>query len=328
MFHSPLAAPRATVAAATTAVARAPPSTAIRNGASSVVPVSVAWLPHCTSTAVSSARTDSPSGSRAQVRWVIASPPPNLGEAAQMLLQIGGVGGRVGAPVVVEVGEDLGTAAPGRDPPPPAVELRLRVVPAASARPAVKADQRPVGGQKMRLKRPLGVIADHQRGAVAAQQVEDRALEPAGVAELECVPGGRQLLQGRGEPFVVAVEAFRELPENRAELAGGAQRLDPLEEAPRPHTCLAQALHVAHVAACLDAEQESGRRLLRPGLRGVQAGQAIEGRVELDRRETACVISEPPGGRRPLGIEAAAPVAVAPSGAADPDLLQPALTAS
>ena len=57
-------------------------------------------------------------------------------------------------PVVVEVDEHLGPAAPVGDPLGPLVELGLRVVAAPAAVAVVEADERPVGGELVRLERP------------------------------------------------------------------------------------------------------------------------------------------------------------------------------
>src|SRR5205085_5896577 len=89
-----------------------------------------------------------------------------------------------GRPVVVEVGDDLDLCPPGCDPTLPRCELGVRVV-AAEAAAAVKADERPVGGQLVALEGPRRVVADRERGAVLSEKRVDVLDEPARLAELE-----------------------------------------------------------------------------------------------------------------------------------------------
>ena len=98
-------------------------------------------------------------------------------------------------PVVVEVDEHLGPAAPLGDSPGPLVQLRLRVVAAPAAVAVVQPDERPVRRQLVRLEGPARVVGDHERGAVGAQLLVDGLREPALVAELEAVAPGRQQRQ-------------------------------------------------------------------------------------------------------------------------------------
>src|SRR5215213_9018157 len=95
------------------------------------------------------------------------------GLLAQVRPQPAGVIERKSLPVVVRIYEHLRLAAPGGDPALPGLELCARVVAATPARAVVQADEGPVGGQLVALKRTLGVIADHQRRSVRAQQVHD-----------------------------------------------------------------------------------------------------------------------------------------------------------
>jgi hypothetical protein len=55
---------------------------------------------------------------------------------------------------------------------------------------------------------------------VRAQQLVHLVREPARIAELERVAARCQRLERRGENVVVSSEVRRELPEQRAELAG------------------------------------------------------------------------------------------------------------
>ena len=84
--------------------------------------------------------------------------------ALEPALQLEGVAHGVRAPVVVEVRVDVDGAAPLRDPPPPRLELGLRVVAVAPARAVVEPHEGPVGRELVRLERALGVVADHECG--------------------------------------------------------------------------------------------------------------------------------------------------------------------
>ena len=64
------------------------------------------------------------------------------------------------SPVVVEVDEHLGPAAPFGDLAGPLVELGLRVVAAPSAVAVMEAHERPIGSELARLEGPAGVVCD------------------------------------------------------------------------------------------------------------------------------------------------------------------------
>src|ERR671919_2146304 len=119
----------------------------------------------------------------------------------------------ISLPVVVEVGENVNPPAPLGDPARPGLELALGVVTVAAAAPVVEADERPVGRELVCLERPLRVVADHERDPVLPQESVDVPGEPAGMAELEAVPTGRQPLERDREPLVVPAERLRQLPE-------------------------------------------------------------------------------------------------------------------
>jgi len=93
------------------------------------------------------------------------------------------------------------------------------------------------------------------------------------------------------------------------------------EEIDQVHGQILQAADVGHVAARLYREDETGRRRLDPVLDRRALLQPVEGRVDLDRVEDLGVALQPAPLRQALGVEAAAPVAVAPAGATDPDPL-------
>src|SRR5205823_14266155 len=96
----------------------------------------------------------------------------------------------------------------------------------APSLPLVEADVCPVGSQLMRLERPPGRVADHERDAVAAQELVDLGRKPRLVTELEAVTAAWQRLERSREPLVVAPKAGRQLPQHRAELWRLDQRAD------------------------------------------------------------------------------------------------------
>src|SRR4029453_12708866 len=205
------------------------------------------------------------------------------------------------------------------DPPRPLVQLGLGVLAAAAAVAVVQAEDRPVGGQLVRLEGPARVVRDHQRGVVRAQLLVDRLREPALVAELEAVAPRREQGERASEPVVVAPEVGRELPDDGAELARLDERLDALVVAPDSLGEALKPLDVGQVATRLGGEGEPRWRLLDPARDGVAGGQPVEGRVDLDRVEHLRVALEPAPLGQALRIERAAPAVVLPPRAADAD---------
>src|SRR3954469_1663153 len=232
------------------------------------------------------------------------------------------VADREALPVVVEVRPDRRLAGDRGEPVGPGPQLGLGVVAAPAAVAVVEAHEGPVGRELERLERALGVVPDGQRDLVPAQQLVDLLAEPARVAELEAVATGRQQVEGGGERVVVALEPLRQLPQHRPELRRADERLDALVEAPDPLLDVAQLLHVDQVAARLEREHESGRRLLHPPRDRVARGQAVEGRVDLDGVEDLGVAGEPARLAHALRVEDPAPRAVLPAAAADADGLR------
>src|SRR5687768_4966367 len=100
------------------------------------------------------------------------------------------------------------------------------------------------------------MIPDHECDAVLAKDLVDLLHEPARVAELEAVASPRQAFESRFEALVVTMEVAWKLPEDRPELAGGDQRLDPLIETLDSRTHVGEPLHVGQIAARLDGEEE------------------------------------------------------------------------
>src|SRR6266516_560149 len=224
----------------------------------------------------------------------------------------------VAVPVVVEVDVDVRASGPALDPPGPLFELALGVVRVAHTSPVVEADERPVGGELMRLERAGGRVADHERDPVRAQELVDLVGEPALVPELEAVPAGRQLLERLPQPLVIPAERARQLPEHRAELRRADERPDARVKELEARRQLAQPLDVRHVTAHLHSEQEPRWALAHPVRNGGLARQSVEGRVHLDGVEVPCIELEPEPRRTARRIEdPVAPVLVVPARAAD-----------
>src|SRR3954447_18655573 len=237
----------------------------------------------------------------------------------QALAQRDRVGRREFLPVVVEVGEDLAARAPGGDPSPPVLDLGRRVVAVAAAGSVVEAHVGELPDRPRLRQRPAAVVGDHQRGAVLLQQPHHRRREPARVAELDAVAGRRHQLQRSGEDGVVAGEVLGQLPEDRAELAALAQRLQRVPEASEALLDPPQPFHVGEVAAPLDSEEEARRRALDPAFDDLALDQPVEGVVDLDGVEDLGVALEPARRRHPL-VDAAPPGVVGPARAADPHI--------
>ena len=136
-------------------------------------------------------------------------------------------------------------------------------------------------------------VGDDECGVVAAKEVVHGSGEPARVPELEGVPARSQRLERGFEDAVVALEVRRQLPEDRAELAGASKGLEALVHALRAVGDVAQPLHMREVAARLDGEQEAVGRTCGPALDGLRARQPVERRVDLDRVERLRVELEP-----------------------------------
>src|SRR5207244_6108671 len=108
-------------------------------------------------------------------------------------------------PVVVEIRENVHLATPLLETSRPLLELALAVVAPSTTRAVVEADVGPVGGQLVSLELlHVGPVADHERGAMSAQQVVHRLDEPARVPELEAMPSRWKRGQRGRETIVVA----------------------------------------------------------------------------------------------------------------------------
>src|SRR5665647_3414885 len=238
----------------------------------------------------------------------------------EQLLHAQGVTNGEELPVVVEVREHLRLTAPVFQTARPLPQLGVAVVAAAATRPVVEPDERPRRGEHVRLELlHFRAVADHERGAVRAQQCVDLLCEPARMAELEAVALlARQSCKRVREPLVVALERRWKLPEDRPHLRAVEQRLEPLGETLEPGAELEQALDVREVPRSLDREEEARRRDALPVGDGVAAGQPVEGAVDLDRVEVPRVVLEPRA-RREAAVELVLPAGVVPAGAAYAD---------
>ena len=96
------------------------------------------------------------------------------------------------------------------------------------------------------------------------------------------------------------------------------QPLDAVDVVRQPGPGITELHAVAAEGTELDRVGEARRRLLAPALDGFDRRQAVEGAVELDRREERRVVLEPPPHGQLLRVHHPAPVPVLPPGAAHP----------
>ena len=173
---------------------------------------------------------------------------------------------------------------------------------------------------------PARRVDRHVREAVALEEGEGVGalvlLDPRAVPELD--ERDERVEQRRGRLQLLhclpgLLEPRRVLEQHAAELARVLQRRQRLAEL--GERLLAVGLLVpGHPLARLRVEDEALRRPLGPLRRGLGRGQAVEGRVDLDRVEALGVVGEP--GRR-RGDAARVPAldqaVVGPGAGSDPD---------
>src|SRR5581483_9546114 len=201
-------------------------------------------------------------------------------------------------------------AVPAPDAIRPFPQLRLAVVPAASAHTVMEAHVTP------RRSSLLGSVHHDKSDIPFAQQRVDVVHEPARVPELECVPSLWQRRERRPESHVVARKVRRQLPQERPALS--TERLDALEETGEPVADVTQSPDVREVARHLDREGKAVGHGALPRRNGVDLRQPVEGVVHLDGVEEAGVVLEP-GVRGPPLVERLLPARVVPAGAAYAD---------
>src|SRR5215208_360611 len=130
-------------------------------------------------------------------------------------------------------------------------------------------------------RRSVMMIRQAERNVVIAQQVQDRWLIPARVAELEDVlPLGRQQLEERREPLAVRLKASRKLKQHRPQLVAEY----PQARLHQFQTVLAsrrEPLPMRDEFGRFPGEDKAGRRLLAPSADRLQRGRAIERAVDL-----------------------------------------------
>src|SRR5262249_14678609 len=127
---------------------------------------------------------------------------------------------------------------------------------------------------------------------------------------------GRQLVEEILQARRVALQERRKLEEQRAELA--LERACRLAEVRGEVGRVAQAQLVGDAARRLQSEGEVVGRVLRPALQLANAGGAVEGVVDLDRREAGGVIAQHLGVGQAFRIEAPLPLLVRIARRADP----------
>ena len=158
--------------------------------------------------------------------------------------------------------------------------------------------------------RELEPVADG-RGAVV-----DVFLEPARIAELECIPVvGREQGEERPQPLRVEPPARGELEEDGPELV--SQDLHALDEGRHRFPRILELLHVRYVPAGLGGENEIVRHRVPPLRQRLLRRQLVEGVVYLHRFEVVRVESQHRAGARPPRVERAFPVVIVPARSPD-----------
>ena len=221
-----------------------------------------------------------------------------------------------GSRVVVEVHPTAHVGAVGvRDARAPRLERALPVG-RGSARPAfVHAQVHPIRGLDERTVSATTVPPD-ERGTVAREHLVDVVVVPTRIAHLNRDVHPRpERLQRRVETLRLALEAWRELQQDRTQLRAEQprtfhQQLHGLLREP-------QSLHVREVAAGLHREPEVGRCRRDPAAERLLGGQSVERVVDLDRVEELAVADQPARLRKTLGVDVGSPVVVLPPRRAD-----------
>jgi len=146
----------------------------------------------------------------------------------------------------------------------------------------VQTDVPPVGGRDPLLERPVWMVTDRQRDPAASQQVKYGPAKPARMAKLDRATPVGERIQPPRQAIVVARKCFGQLPQDRSEPAGLDHRRKRRVEAADASVQIGQAPHVREVAAGLYREHKLVGRVTDPPLDRAEAGQPIEGGVDLD----------------------------------------------
>ena len=110
-----------------------------------------------------------------------------------------------------------------------------------------------------------GSVRDNQSDAVPRQERERFGREPALVAKLDGVAEiGREPVQCLREALVAPGECWRQLPEQRSQLAGVGHRRESFQQEREMNLDVPQAGYVGQVATHLHREHEVRRGLLDP----------------------------------------------------------------
>src|SRR6267143_5177368 len=190
-----------------------------------------------------------------------------------------------------------------RDALDPVAEIRIFVMSAPQAQVAARG-----GRDDGRRVAFLGVgIAEHR--SLGTQRLVDLPVLPGLVAEFE--GGGPARGKQREEiaqPWQVLLQVRRQLEQQGPELA--AQRLGASEEFGDVGFALFQAQLVGDAARRLECEGEAFRHLFGPAREHRLGGHAVEGVVDLDRREMPGIVAQHPVRRMLFRVELAEPLLV------------------
>ena len=160
---------------------------------------------------------------------------------------------------------------------------------------------------------------EHEGGVVARQRLVHVVVQPALVTQLDR-PAERSGGEGqeRVETGDVSTPPRRELDEVRAQRR--PEPLNSVEVVRQPALGVGQLPAMGAIGPDLHGVLEPGRRLGGPLLNGRHGRQPVEGAVQLDRVEALGVAGEPTTGWESVRIHQAAPVAVLPARATDPQV--------
>src|SRR3954451_21093629 len=125
---------------------------------------------------------------------------------------------------------------------------------------------------------------------------------------------GREPLDCARKPLVIAAEALRQLPQQRAQLACLSQRLNALQE--QPVIRLEETSDMCQIPAHFHGENKGRRYLLRPSCYRAPARQTIERRIHLNGVEQLRVQRQPLARRRTT-VYIVTPMRIVPAAASD-----------
>src|SRR5690606_3911583 len=236
--------------------------------------------------------------------------------------------------------------APDSDAARPLLERVVVVTAGVDLLGAVQPCVHEVGRDVLRVWPLRARIGEDEREIVLPQQLDERLVEEAVVAELERVPDravrqrlrpaallhavivgpgesrcrphrARQLPHECIESFRVEPTPRRELPEDRPELVTEPEHARR-EEVRERRAHIVELFHVRDEAAALQGKPKARRRLLIPRRKAGGSLQRVKCAVDLDRIEsTAGVLELPTVGEAARVERAPAPAGIGPAGYAD-----------